>query len=103
MNEDDKEYSDIVDCIEWDDPRKYIERLRVLVNKNHEDSMNLLAIVLGDIDSIKYRDEIIRLYEESYRLGSQVAAKGLSIQYRQWNEIEKSRIWEFRARGRGIK
>ena len=93
MNQD-EEYAAIVANIDWQDPVKYVEPLRKLTRLNHRESMNTLAVVLGDVDSAEHRDEIIALYTEAHRLGSPVAAEGMSIQYAQWGDAKLSDHWK---------
>jgi hypothetical protein len=95
---DDEFYRNIIDKLDWSNPHEFIEPLRNLVNKNHVESMSLLAIILGDIDSNLYRDEIMRINEAAFNLGSVVAAENLSIQYAQWGEEFLSRLWLSRAK-----
>jgi hypothetical protein len=99
---DDDAYCQIVDLVDWQKPHEHVDALRELVTRNHADAMNLLAILLGDIDSIGYMNEIKSLYEKSHALGSVTAAKGMAIQYKQWDEPFLSEIWERRSRERGV-
>jgi len=95
----DDEYAAIASNFDPNKPREYVDDLRRLAEVPHPDAMNLLAILLGDIDSMLHRDEIISLYERSHELGSPVAAKNLSIQYRQWNEPILSKFWMRKSKG----
>jgi hypothetical protein len=100
-NSNDEAYIRIVESIDWADPKtftQYSEQLRQLAEKNHIESMTLLAVLLGDIDSNKYREEIIILNERAFKLGSSVAADNLSIQYAQWNEPFLSKLWHSRSK-----
>lgn len=90
----DEEYAAIVSDIDWNNPDQYVEPLRRLAKLDHPQAMNALAVVLGDVDSVKFRDEIISLYTKAHELGSVVAAEGLSIQYSQWGEPELSDHWK---------
>lgn len=94
MTSSDEEYGVIANDINWNNPLQYIDKLRALARENHADSMNLLAILLGDMDSLNNRDEIISLYKRAFELGSVTAANSLSIQYRQWGENHEADIWE---------
>lgn len=89
----DQQYAEITEKLNWEKPTEYVDDLRKLVGDNHRESMSLLAILLGDIDSYGFRSEIINLYEQSYSLGSPVAANDLAIQYEQWGEIENANRW----------
>jgi hypothetical protein len=96
--DNDQSYSRIVDAVDWDNPHRpdHLEELRRLAAEDHSESMTLLAILLGEIDSIRYRDEIVTLNERAYKLGSPVAAENMAIQYEQWNEPFMSRLWQSR-------
>ena len=89
----DDEYAQISLSMDWENPEAYIEDLRRIAHSNHKEAMNLLAIVLGEVDSDRYRDEIVSLLERAHELGSPVAAETLSIQYKQWKEPLLSKYW----------
>jgi len=74
-----------------------VNSLRRLADQGHEPSMVLLAVLLGDIDSKIYREEIISLNEKAFASGSPVAAENMAIQYGQWGETFMSRLWRKRA------
>lgn len=98
----DHEYSRIVESVDWENPVEYVQQLRDLASAGHKESMNFLAILLGDIDKYKFKDEIIELLERSHSLGSVVAANTLSIQYQEWGETEESRKWKLVAAEREV-
>ncbi|MCC6921408.1 MAG: hypothetical protein IT548_19620 [Alphaproteobacteria bacterium] len=98
INNNDDAYSRIVESMESINALEYIAKLRLLAEDCHIESINLLAVILGDIDSTLHRREIIELYEKAFELGSPVAAENLSIQYAQWNEPFLSKLWRSRAR-----
>jgi hypothetical protein len=97
MDNPDDEYADIVEKLDYAKPGEYIEELRKLAGAEHRESMNLLAVLLGDIDNTGNRGEIISLYERAFELGSPVAAKNLAIQYHQWGEPELASVWQNKA------
>jgi hypothetical protein len=94
----DEEYAAIAVLFNVTLPPGHVDDLRRLADAEHVDSMNLLAVVLGDLDSKTHRDEIIRLFERAHELGSQIAAYNLAIQYRQWGEPLFSKIWMGKSR-----
>jgi len=94
---DDEEYAAISVNYGVSDLSPYVDDLRRLAKSGHVESMNLLAVVLGDIDGARHRDEIISLCERAHNLGSPVAAENLSIQYRLWKEPLLSRYWKVKA------
>lgn len=93
----DDDYARISLDVDRDNPHVHIEELRRIASEDHIESMNLLAVLLGDVDSKKHREEIIRLYERAHELGSPVAAENLSIQYGQWKEPLLARYWMNKA------
>ena len=95
---DDEVYRQIVDNLDWSHPKGCIASLRDLVNRDHVEAMGLLAIILGDVDSKHYRDEIISLNERAFELGSAVAAENLAIQYEKWGEAFLSQLWRLRVK-----
>lgn len=94
---DDEEYAAISVNYGVSSLAAYVDDLRRLARSGHVESMNLLAVLLGDMDSAKHREEIISLYERAHELGSTAAAENLSIQYRQWNEPVLSKYWGVKA------
>ncbi len=84
MDDLDQRYAAIADSMGSGPIVERIEALRALVGEGHLESMNLLAIVLGDRNEPSDRDEIVALYERAHTLGSPVAAGNLTIQYEQW-------------------
>lgn len=97
MDDLEDRYVAIIDALDWAEPARHVEALRELADLGQADAMNLLAVLLDDIDGAAHRDEIIALYERAFDLGSWVSAGNLAIQYRQWNELDLSRIWEAKA------
>ena len=100
LSDDDVAYVRIVDTIDWQQPVSHLtvhlEELRKLASNGHIESMVLLAVFLGDIDSELHRSEIIRLNEKAFELGSPTAAGNMAIQYAQWNEPFLSKLWHSR-------
>lgn len=98
MSDDlDDRYVAIVEDLDWSDPARHVEALRVLAGLDQPDAMNLLAILLGDIDGEVHRQEIIALYERAHALGDVTAAENLAIQYGQWNNPALAGIWRQKA------
>jgi hypothetical protein len=91
----DKAYSRIVE-IESESVED-VDELRRMANDGHVLSMALLATWLSNIDSVKYREEIIKWNEKAHNLGCEIAAYNMSVQYMQWNEPFMSRLWYSRV------
>jgi hypothetical protein len=89
----DNAYARIVELVNSDNAAEYVDELRRMAGDGHVVSMQLLAVLLGDIDSGKYREEIIMCCEKAHLLGSSIAAEILAIQYKQWNEPFMSKLW----------
>jgi len=77
-------YTKIVEALDWDRPSEFVDRLRMLADRGQIESMNLLAVLLGDIDPVGAKREILELYKRAAANGSLVAAENLAIQQRQW-------------------
>jgi phage terminase small subunit len=97
-SENDATYITIVELINEGNAAEYIDELRRMANENHVLSMSLLAVFLGDIDSDKHRNEIVKWGEKAHKLGCSIAAEIMVIQYNQWKEPLMSKIWHSRFR-----